>query len=153
MKVPFWLDSGDIIWNANEPLDHPRRNPSFASIDTYDRKLQFLASSTSYKDSAPVEHMGPVRQKRTRISRYPFVSVGWAQWQIVRKVWFITRIAPGIFVLGDVTKCDIIARRGTPVHCKLVIAWQDRWHAGTGHPGGGHGGRGGRLFDLPLASQ
>ena len=57
-------------------------------------------------------------EKSARISRYPFVSVGWAQWQIVRKVWFITGIAPGIFVLGDVTKCDIIARSRTPMHCK-----------------------------------
>lgn len=68
---------------------------------------------------ARLEHMRPVRQGRgegvEKKHAHLSISIGVSgvstQWQIVRKVWFITRIAPGVFVLGDVTKCDIIARR------------------------------------------
>lgn len=89
------------------------------------------------------EHMRPVRlarqkeqeRKRERQregkkkKRYPFVSVGWVQWRILyEKSDLSLAIAPGIFVLGDVTKCDIIAHSGSPVHCSLVITRKDHWH-------------------------
>lgn len=108
---PHYLGCGWTIRSSMEP---------FICIDRHlTQAADYNFSQVPPVTRTPlVEHMGPVRQKSTRISRYPFVSVGWAQWQIVRKVWFITRIAPGIFVLGDVTKCDIIARSWTPMHCK-----------------------------------
>lgn len=121
------------------PLDHPLE--PFICIDRQRATADYNFSQVPPVTRTWMEHMGPIRgrererergKKRAHLSISIRVSGVSVQWQIVRKVWFITRIAPGIFVLGDVTKCDIIARPVEP-RCivNLLIAWHDRWHAGT----------------------
>lgn len=81
----------DVIWDTGEPLDHPLE--PFICIDRQRTTADYNFSQVPPVTRTWMEHMGPIRgrergrrregerereEKSGRISRYPFVSVGWA---------------------------------------------------------------------------